>query len=100
VASLVRPRLLSRLELRRLFGERLLDVLDPLLQRFFAETFRTAAEAVAQQHRDQHLQARDLGLRLAQHVLQQRRILGQRGLTGGHSGTLNRQCESGLMNPA
>ena len=43
------------LDLRRLFGERLLDVLDPLLQCFLAKTFRTAAEAVAQQNRDQHL---------------------------------------------
>ena len=59
----------SCLALRRLFGERLLDVLDPLLQRFFAETFRAAAEAVAQQNRDQHLQARDLGLRFEQQVL-------------------------------
>jgi hypothetical protein len=91
---------LSRLELRLLLGERLLDVLDPLLQRFFAETFRTAAKAVAQQNCDQHLQARDLGPRLAQQVLQQRRILGQRGLIVGHRRTLKRRCESGLMNPA
>jgi hypothetical protein len=62
-------RWLSRLDLRRLFGERLLDVLDPLLQHLLAETFRAAAEAVAQQHRDQHLQTADLGLRLAQQVL-------------------------------
>jgi hypothetical protein len=85
---------------QNLFAQGLLDVLDPLLEGFFAETFRTAAEAVAQQHRDQHLQARDLGLRLAQHVLQQRRIVGQRGLTDGHRRTLKRRCESGLMNPA
>jgi hypothetical protein len=91
---------LSRLELRRLFGERLLDVLDTLLQGFFAETFRAGAEAVAQQNRDQHLQTRNLGLRLAQHVLQQRRIFGHRGLIGGHRETLDRRCESGLMNPA
>jgi hypothetical protein len=71
-----------------------------LLQGFLAETFRTAAEAVAQQNRDQHLQARDLGLRLAQHVLQQRRIIGQGGQRGGHRRTLNRRCESGPMNPA
>jgi hypothetical protein len=38
----------------------------------------TAAEAVAQQSRDQHVQTRDLGLRLAQQVLQHRRIVGQR----------------------
>jgi hypothetical protein len=44
------------------------------------------------------VQARDLGLRFEQQVLQQRRILGQRGLIGGHRGTLNRRCESGLMN--
>jgi hypothetical protein len=62
-------RWLSRFDLRRLFGKRLLDVLDPLLQRLLAETFRTAAEAVAQQHRDQHLQTRDLGLRFEQQVL-------------------------------
>jgi hypothetical protein len=43
---------LSRLELRFLFAQRLLGVLDALLQRLFAETFRTAAEAVAQQNRD------------------------------------------------
>jgi hypothetical protein len=52
------------------------------LQRLFAETFRAAAEAVAQQDREQHLQARDLGLRLAQQVLQQRRVVGQRGQRG------------------
>jgi hypothetical protein len=62
-------RWLSRFDLRRLFGKRLLDVLDPLLQRLLAEMFRTAAEAVAQQHRDQHLQTRDLGLRFEQQVL-------------------------------
>jgi hypothetical protein len=46
---------LSRFELRLLFAQRLLGVLDPLLQRLFAETFRAAAKAVAQQNRDQHL---------------------------------------------
>jgi hypothetical protein len=33
-------------------------------------------------------------------VLQQRWIVGQRGWIGGHSGTLNRRCESGPMNLA
>jgi hypothetical protein len=33
-------------------------------------------------------------------VLQQCRILGQRGLIGGHQRTLKCRCESGLMNPA
>jgi hypothetical protein len=70
---------LSRLELRCLFAQGLLGVLDTLLQRLLAERFRTAAKAVAQQNRDQHVQTRDLGLRLAQQVLQQRRIVGQRG---------------------
>jgi hypothetical protein len=91
---------LSRLELRLLLAQRLLGVFDPLLQRRFAETFRTAAEAVAQQSRDQHVQAGDLGLRLAQQVLQHRRIVGQRGYGGGHSVTLHRRCKSGLMNLA
>jgi hypothetical protein len=87
----------SRLGLRFLFAHGLLGVLDALLLRLVAETFRTAAEAVAQQNRDQHVQALDLGLRLAQQVLQQCRIVGQRELIGGHNGTLNYRCESGLM---
>jgi hypothetical protein len=46
------------------------------------------------------VQARDLGPRFEQQVLQRRRILGQRGLIDGHSGTLKHRCESGPMNPA
>jgi hypothetical protein len=73
---------------------------DTKLRRLLAETFRTAAEAVAQQNRDQHMQTRDLGLRLTQQVLQQRWIVGQRGLIGGHRRMLNQCCESGPMNLA
>ncbi len=91
---------LSRLGLRFLLAQGLLGIFNALLQRFFAETFGAAAEAVAQQNRDQHLQARNLGLRLEQQMLQQRRIVGQGGLIGGHGGTLNRRCESGPLNLA
>jgi hypothetical protein len=46
------------------------------------------------------VQTRDLGLRFEQQVLQRRRIVGQRGLIGGHSGTLNRRCASRPMDLA
>jgi hypothetical protein len=66
---------------------------------FVVEAFRAAAEAVAQQNRDHQLQAHDLGMRLAQQMLQQRQIAGQGEWTCGHGETLNLRCESGLINP-
>ena len=91
---------MSRFDLGGLLGQGLLQVFDPLVQGFVAELFRAAAEAVSEQTGDQHLQPRDLGLGFEQQALQRRRILGQNGLIGGHSGTLNRRCESGPMNLA
>ena len=88
---------LSRFDLGGLLGQGLLQVFDPFVQGFVAELFRPAAEAVSEQTSNQHLQPRDLGLGFEQQVLQRRRILGQKGLIGGHSATLNHRCESGPM---
>ena len=79
---------------------RLLQVLDPVLQRFVAELLGTAAEAIALQRRDDQPLAFDLGQRRTQHLLQRRRIVGQRCGGGEHAPTLLRRCESEPMNPA
>ena len=60
-----------------LFGHRLFQVLEPLLQRLVVELFRAPAEPVALQAGDQQLQPLDLGQRRAQDQLQRRRIVGQ-----------------------
>ena len=91
---------LSRFDLGRLLGERLLQILDPLVQRIVAELLRAAAKAVTQQTGDQHLQPRDLGLGFEQQDLQRRRILWQRGGGDGHRRTVNPQPVPHQLNPA
>ncbi len=85
---------------RRLLGQRLLQVLDALLERWVVEPFGAAAKPVALQTRDQQPQSFDLGQCRAQDLLQRRRILGQGCWGDEHAETLDGRCESEPMNPA
>jgi len=90
----------NRIQRGRLLGQRLLQLLDPLLEPRVAELFGAAAESIALQGRDHQPQPLDLGQRRAQDLLQRRRIFGQSCGGGEHPGTLNRRCESAPMNLA
>ncbi len=98
----VRPgrRRRRRLQPGHLFGHRLLQILDPLLQDFVVEPLGPAAKPIALQPGDQQLQPLDLGQRRAQDQLQRGRIVGQVGGGGEHTGTLDYRCESVPMNLA
>ncbi len=91
---------LSGFDLGRLLGQGLLEVLDPLVQRFVAELFGATAEAVSEQTGNQHLQPRDLSLRFEQQVLQRCWILGQLRGIDGHRQTVNRRPVPHQLNPA
>jgi hypothetical protein len=90
----------DRVQCRRLLRQRLLQVLDPVLERRVVELLGAATEPVALQASDHQPQPFDLGQRRAQDLLQHGRVVGQGCGSGEHTPRLLRRYESAPMNPA
>src|SRR5215831_9204236 len=88
-----------RLDLGGLFGQRLLRILELLLDDFVAQSFGAATELMALQFGDHLLQTLDFGQCLEQDRLQSGWVVWQRLRRGEHQVTLNRRYESRPMNP-
>jgi hypothetical protein len=68
-------RRIALLGLRLLLGDRLLEVLETKLQLIRAQLLRPLAELLMQQALDQQPQLVVLGMQLAHHLLQDRRVV-------------------------